>query len=184
MTDATSSPLNDSGPITSNNGLSGRALLIGGLGIASIILIVAVVLQVFVADKTPVLTEQELDAARATWEKARPASYDMNVEIRGGQPGSAAVEVRDGTVTSAKVNGEVPEQRVWNVWSVPGMFDTLERELVLAEDPQLEMGAPPGTRLQLRAEFDPEFGFPRRYHRFSTGGAPEVDWRVTKFQTK
>jgi hypothetical protein len=181
MTDADSSTVNDSNPLLSS-GLSGRALLVGGVGVALIILAVAVVLQVFVADKTPVLTAQELDAARAAWDKTKPASYDMDVEIRGGQPGSAAVEVRDGNVTSAKVNGEVPDRRVWNVWTVPGMFDTLERELVLAEDPQHEMDAPPGTRLQLRAEFDPEFGFPRRYHRFAIGGAPEVDWRVTKFQ--
>jgi len=183
MTDANPSTINESNPMLSS-GLSGRALLIGGIGVALIILIAAAFLQVFVADRTPVLTEQELDAARATWEKAKPASYDLNVEIRGAQPGSAALEVRDGNVTSAKVDGEVPEKRVWDVWSVPGMFNTLERELVLAEDPQREMGAAPGTRLQLRAEFDPEFGFPRRYHRFATGGAPEVDWRVTQFRPK
>jgi hypothetical protein len=155
-----------------------------GLGIASIIVIVAVVLQVFVADKTPALTQENLDAARETWEKAKPASYDINVEIRGAQPGSAVLEVRDGIVTSAKVDGEVPDRRVWDVWSVPGMFDTLDRELVLAEDPQHEMGVAPGTRLQLRCAFDSKFGFPRRYHRFATGGAPEVDWSVTKFEPK
>jgi hypothetical protein len=167
-----------------DNRLSARALVISVLVAALILLTVVVALQVFVVDKTPVLTSERLDAAREVWEKAMPASYDINVQIRGAQPASARLEVRDGSVTSAKINGEVPKQRVWDVWSVPGMFDTLDRELVLAEDPQHEMGVAAGTRLQLRCEFDSKFGYPRRYHRFATGTAPEVDWRVTEFQPK
>jgi hypothetical protein len=54
--------------------------------------------------------------------------------------------------------------------------------LELAEDPQHEMHAAAGTQLRLRCDFDPELGFPRRYHRYATGGAPEVFWRITRFK--
>jgi hypothetical protein len=81
-------------------------------------------------------------------------------------------------------DGRTPPERTWNVWSVPGLFDTLERELELAEDPVHEMNAAPGTQLRLHCDFDPEFGYPRQYQRFTSGGGPEVFWRVTSFQPK
>jgi len=64
------------------------------------------------------------------------------------------------------------------------MFDTLERELMLAENPQREMNATAGAQLRLRCEFDPQYGYPRRYHRYATGGAPEVFWQVTRFDPR
>jgi hypothetical protein len=64
------------------------------------------------------------------------------------------------------------------------MFETLERDLVLAEDPVHETGAAVGTQWQLRCEFDPQLGYPRRYHRFVSAGGPEVYWRVTLFEPK
>lgn len=142
---------------------------------------IAIVLQVFVAQRIPELTEERLEAALELWEQQGPRSYDLDLEIRGAQPGTVHIEIRGGEVTAMTRDGRSPPRRTWDVWSVPGQFDTLERELVLAEDPQHEMGAAAGTQLQLRAEFDAEFGYPRRYHRYATGGAPEVFWRVTAF---
>jgi hypothetical protein len=137
-----------------------------------------------VAERTPEMTEAGLRAAEALWEKQGPPGYDMDLEIRGAEPSNIHVEVRDGEVTAMTRDGRSPPERTWYVWSVPGQFETLERELVLAEDPQHEMDVPAGTKLQLRCEFDPEFGFPRRYHRYATGGAPEVSWRVTRFEPR
>jgi hypothetical protein len=67
---------------------------------------------------------------------------------------------------------------------VPGLFETLERELEMAEDPVHEVGAAAGTRWQLRCDFDPAYGLPRRFHRYVSGGGPEVYWRVTSFVPK
>ncbi len=164
-----------------DNRLPTKAILVTILAMIGAVVVVAVLLQVFVAQRTPELTEARLAAAQELWQQNGPANYDMDLELRGAQPGIVHVEVRDGKVTAMTRDGNVPPERTWDVWSVPGQFDTLERELVLAEDPQHEMDVAAGTKLQLRGEFDSEYGFPRRYHRYATGGAPEVFWRVTRF---
>jgi hypothetical protein len=164
--------------------LAAKPLLIGLLAFCAALVVVAVLLQVFVARRTPELTAARLEAAQQLWSAQGPGSYDMDIEIRGAQPGHVHLEVRDGSVTAMTRDGRSPPQRTWNVWTVPGQFETLERELDLAEDPQHEMGASAGTELRLQCEFDPKFGFPRRYHRFTKGNAPEVFWHVTAFEPK
>lgn len=157
--------------------------VVAGLILAIFAVVAALVAIRFVSlHRIPALTEAALDRAERLWERAGPKSYDMDLEIRGAQPGSVHIEIRDGEVTAMTRDGRSPPQRTWGVWSVPGLFETLERELVLAEDPQHEMDVAAGTELQLRCEFDPAYGFPRRYHRYATGGAPEVFWRVTQFE--
>jgi len=153
------------------------------VGVAVLIL-AAICLQFFVADQTPFLTLDLLEEAQRRWESNKVASYDMDIEVRGAQPGRVHVEVRDTQVSAETRDGRTPPQHTWYVWSVPGLFEMLDQELVLAEDPEKNMNAAPGTKLQLRCEFDLKFGYPKRYHRFSTGDAPEVDWTVTKFQVK
>ena len=80
-------------------------------------------------------------------------------------------------------DGRTPPQWTWDTWSVPGMFETLDQDLQIAEDPEKTIQAAPGTKWRLRCEFDAGLGFPRRYHRMVTGG-PEVYWRVTQFNAK
>jgi hypothetical protein len=138
-----------------------------------------VCLRILVAENIPEMTEDSLQTALGQWEARGPDSYDLDVKIGGAQPGVVRVEVRNGKVTSASRDGQPLADRNFDVWSIPGQFETLERELEFAEDPQREMQAPPGARVWLRCEFDPEFGYPRRYHRFATGGAPEIYWRTS-----
>jgi hypothetical protein len=143
----------------------------------------AVALQLFVVQRIPDLTPDALDAAEARWDKRGPASYDIDFEIRGAQPGEVHVEVRDGEVTTMTRNGVTPKQpRTWIYWSVPGRFEEIAREMELAEDPEHEMNAASGTRILLRCEFDPDLGYPRTFHRMIFGGGPEVYWHVTNFQ--
>jgi hypothetical protein len=161
-----------------------RFLLLVAGGVAVVLIAVVVLLQTFVAQRIPELTMERLQKAQELWESVGPAAYDMDVEIRGAQPGLVQIEVRDGEVAAMMRDGRSPPMRTWDVWTVTGMFDTLERELELAEDPEHEMQASAGVQLQLRCEFDPKFGFPRRYHRFATGGAPEVFWQVKRFERR
>lgn len=161
--------------------LSLRTVIIGIIAAALALLAVLVALQVFFAEKIPELTEDAFQAARQRWEQRGPASYDIELEIGGAQPGTVHVEVRDGVVTAANRDGRPTPEWTWDEWSVPGLFEMLEREFEFAADPQREMQAPPGSQLWLRCEFDPEFGFPRHFHRYVTGGAPEVFWRTTSF---
>jgi len=138
----------------------------------------------FVAERIPELTVATLDQAEKLWQSAGPHNYDIDVELRGAQPGTVQVQVRGGGVTTMRRDGRTPQPWTWRYWSVLGMLETLERDLVLAEDPVHETGAAAGTQWQLRCEFDPQFGYPRRYHRFVSGGGPEVYWRVTRFEPK
>ncbi len=161
-----------------------RMVVIGVAVIGLPFIGVIVFLQMFVAQRIPDLTEARLEAAEQLWQQQGPASYDMDIEIRGARPGGVHIEVRDGEPIGMTRDGRTPQPRTWSAWSVPGLFELLERELVLAEDPQHEMNVPAGTLLRLRCDFDPRLGFPRRYHRHATGGAPEVFWRVTAFNPK
>jgi hypothetical protein len=166
-------------------GRGARRVLMAGLLVAVLGLVsVLVVLRVFVAQRIPELTEARLTEAEDRWERAAVASYDVDIKIGGAQPGLVHIEVRDGDVTVMTRDGRSPPPRTWIVWTVPGMFETLERELELAQDPVHEMQAAAGTQLRLRCEFDPQLGYPRTYHRYVTGGGPEVFWQVTRFVEK
>ncbi|GAF78912.1 unnamed protein product [marine sediment metagenome] len=127
------------------------------------------------------LTEDVLDVAEALWKSEGPASYDMEVAIGGARAGLVHVEVRDGQVVSVERDGKTPPERTWHVWSVPGQFDTLYRELELAADPMGEIDASNETRWLLRAEFDSQFGYPKRYRRTVSGTGPDISWEVSKF---
>jgi hypothetical protein len=164
-------------PPTPGSQFSSRSMMFGVLAAALLLVAVLVGLKIFVADKTPDLTEEAFQAAIQQWEARGPASYDLDVQIGGAQPGIAHVEVRNGEVKVATRDG-LPLQD-WNKdeWSIAGQFEALEREFEFADDPQREMQAPPGARVWLRCDFDPKLGYPRRFHRYATGGAPEVYWR-------
>jgi hypothetical protein len=162
-----------------------RPLWLAGAALIFALVGVALFLERFVAHRLPALTEAALDAAEKRWRDAGPKSYDLDLEIGGAEPGPVHVEVRNGEVVAMQRDGETPAQRrVWDVWAIPGQFATLERELELAADPAGQMGASAETRLSIQCEFDPQFGYPRRYHRLVYGGGPEVYWRTTKFEVK
>jgi hypothetical protein len=174
----------ESAPSSADIRLPRRALVAGLLFVILAIVGTVVVLQLLFVNRIPELTEADLDDAERLWARTGPASYDMDLVIRGAQPGSVHIEVRNFEVTKMTRDGRAPQRRTWDVWSVPGQFETLERELELAEDPVHEMQATQGTQLQLRADFDPKYGFPRQYHRYVSGGGPEVYWSVTSFTPK
>lgn len=155
-------------------------VLVLGIVLASVLAI-----EVFFADRLPMLTPERLTEAERLWSEKGPASYDLDLVIEGAQPGVVHVEVRDGITTAMQRDGRTPSQRrVWNEWTVPGMFNTIEREVELAADPVHEMqsNVNQNTRLELRADFDTAFGFPGRFHRIAFGGGPEVYWRITNFR--
>ena len=149
-----------------------------------IALLLGVVYFVF-GRRIPELTPERLAEAQAKWARAGPASYTMDIDLGGARPGVVHIEIENGDPIAMTRDGVTPKQeRVWGVWSVPGMFDTIERELELAEDPVNQMDAARGTKLWLRCEFDPVYGYPQVFHRAVRGGGPEVYWEVTRFEPK
>ena len=141
-----------------------------------------VVLTLVYRDAMPPLTPERLEQARALWEKNGPDSYEMELVIQGRQPGTVFIEVRDDQVVRMTRDGHTPRQRrTWEYWRVEGQFDTLARDLRSAERPDKGFGAPAGSRVILRAEFDKKYGYPRRYRRVVSGTDLNVEWKVTRF---
>jgi hypothetical protein len=155
--------------------------VLGSIAFALASLVLAV--EFFVVERIPLLTESELNAAKKRWQEHGPASYDMDIELRGAQPGHVQVNVRNRVVAAETRDGRVPKEHTWETWTVPGMFNTMETDMDIAENPEQAIQAAPGTKWQLRSEFDPMLGIPRRYHRLATSG-PDVYWRVTRFEAR
>ncbi|MBL9125943.1 MAG: hypothetical protein JNG90_20035, partial [Planctomycetaceae bacterium] len=151
----------------------------GAVGIAATLAAFAY----FVRGTAEVLTLEALREAQAKWEEAGPASYNQELELVGSQAGTIQVEVRRGEVTRMVRNGYQPsQQRTWWYWSVPGQFETIDVDWEAAQDPPRGFGVAPGTRAILRAEFDPQYGYPRFYQRVLLGTGIHVEWRVTRFE--
>jgi hypothetical protein len=150
-------------------------LLLGGALAAGALLIAY-------RDPTPELTQAAFEAAERQWSERGPRSYDMDLAIEGNRPGTVHVEVRGGEVVHMMRDGVEPKQRrTWGVWTVPGQFETIGLELDKADNPTEGFEAPPGARMVQRARFDPQYGYPARYHRIILGSNLELDWRVTRF---
>jgi hypothetical protein len=171
-------------PPASQSRHSRRMLLLLVVPAAICIIGVALLLRTLAGQSIPELTQEDLAKAEELWTSAGPASYEMGLEILQGRPGTVHIEVQNGEISAMMRDGRTPAQHTWRYWSVPGLFETLERELEMAEDPVHEVGAAAGTRWQLRCDFDPAYGYPRRFHRYVSGGGPEVYWRVTSFVPK
>jgi Family of unknown function (DUF6174) len=157
------------------------------LALGALVLVVAGVLlwlQLFVARELPELTEARFEAAQALWDKNGSQAYNMDITIRGAQPGRVEIEVRDGKPSAMQRDNVSPPERTWDTWTVPGMFQMLVDEFALRDDPTHKGQGAPGAEVWLRCEFDPHYGYPRTYQRLMTGGGPEVFWHVNKFEPK
>jgi hypothetical protein len=158
--------------------------LLGGIVLGSLasLLVFAALLLMRQQESLPPLTRQAYEAAMRRWQTSGPASYALDLTLLGRQPGQIHIEVHQGDVTAMTRDGIQPRQRrTWDYWSVPGQFDTIERELEMAAHPEASFHAPAGAVVQ-QAEFDPRYGYPRRYRRFVLGTELEIDWQVTHFE--
>lgn len=137
----------------------------------------------FFRSSVPILTPDALAAAEKRWAELGPSSYDVDLELQGTQAGTIQVEVRQGEVTRMIRNGRQPSQRrTWYYWSIPGQFETIAVDLDHAANPEQGFGVPAGSAAVLRAEFDPQYGYPRFYQRILLGTPIHVEWKVTRFE--
>jgi hypothetical protein len=164
-----------------------RSVALGiGLGMAAgVVLIPCGIVLYFwasalVQGRLPPLTQAEFDAAQERWRENGPLDYDLRVVLSGSQTGTIHVEVRNGRTTAMTRNGVAPEQRrTWDVWTVPGQFEMIAVELAAASDPDADFGGAKGSQMILRAEFDPHYGYPRKYQRIVLGTPHEITWETT-----
>jgi len=152
------------------------------------VLAVVTLVLVFRKPRLPPCSLTELAVARQRWADARLEDYDLEVEVRGKQAAVYAVEVREGEVRAATRNREpLKSPRTLGTWSVPGMFATLEADA--QNQRRLEAGEATADIpwVDLRAEFEPTWGYPLRCQRIQWGGPgvnPEVFWEVRSFQRR
>jgi hypothetical protein len=134
----------------------------------------------------PEVTAASFAAARATWDRAAPQDYDLEVVVIGRESATFQVQVRGGIARQAWRDGQsLPHERTWSTWTVPGMFETIARDLDSVA--RLREGkADPGTpQILLRGLFDAQRGFPLHYQRTEMrkfGPNQEVAWEVVRFQ--
>jgi hypothetical protein len=133
--------------------------------------------------RTPLLTRAAYEAAAERWDERSPASYLLELELTGNRPGKIQVEVRDGQPVRMIRDGVEPkQQRTWYYWTVPGQMDMIAEELDMADDPAASFDSPQASQMIIRAEFDPEYGYPRQYDRVVLGTDFEIHWTVTRFE--
>lgn len=156
--------------------------VLGGVFVA--LAAVAVVVVVSRRQAAPVLTGDALAAARQRWEAHGPGDYRLDLVVTGRRASGYHVAVRDGKPTRVLCNQRPTPPRTWSYWTVPGLFDVVEHDIECADDPTEGFGASPGSRVVLRAVFDAELGYPRRYERLILG-EPHLDmtWQITRFET-
>src|SRR5262245_50472209 len=159
---------------------AGCWLIIGT--IAGLVVTLAI-LRFRLADPTPALTTEAFRQARERWRQRGPADYDIDVEVQGPQPGKYQVQVRAGQAVAAYRNdGALKQQRTLGTWSVAGMFGTIARDVEQVEKRRAGQADRNTPDLTLRASFDPELGFPRRYLRMEAGSTQDVTWEVNRFE--
>lgn len=153
--------------------------LLGAMAVAAGLLTYALLHR----NTTPLLTRADYEAAADLWNAKGPTSYNLELQLTGNRPGVIRVEVRDGQATRMQRDGVVPSQeRTWFYWTVPGMMDTIAEELEMAESPAKSFNVPGASEVIQRAQFDPQFGYPRKYDRMVLGADFETHWEVTNFE--
>lgn len=124
----------------------------------------------------PELSRQSFDEAWDRWEATAPPDYRIEIDVVGPRSAIYAVDVKNHVVTASTHNGEpLPsDPRTMRTWSVPGMFDTMERDVMRIEKADAQ-------GLSLRAEFDAKYGYPNKYYRNDHANKFEMRWTVKEF---
>ena len=161
-----------------------RRVLLGlaaGLGLGLLAMFVLAVVNR--GPVSPHLTPELFEAAKAKWKREQPQDYNIEIQVRGSQPATYYVEVRGGVALLALRNGNpLRQMRTFSTWSVPGMFATMSRDVDALELRAAGQGDKFTPDLNLRATFDPHYGYPARYRRLQYQSSVEVEWKVTRFE--
>ncbi len=138
----------------------------------------------------PALTSQRLEQARELWQRHGPESYRMTILLGSPQQQAAGEEVprivvqveKGKPISVTQQPGGMLPRRVWDYWTVPGLFDVLQRDLENRQHPQRAFGVSSPEMVVLRCRFDPQYGFPRQYQRVVRSRGLQSRWTVTHFE--
>jgi hypothetical protein len=141
---------------------------------------VLVLLIVGTGSQPPGLTPKNFQTAQQRWNENGSANYDMDIQQSLGINGKIHVEVRAGQVTKMTINGALAQARLWDNWSVPGLFEIIGLDLSRNNDAAAQ--SQPAVLFQ-QADFDPTNGIPRDYRRMDLSTKQTAEWRITSFGT-
>jgi hypothetical protein len=132
----------------------------------------------------PAMSATDFEAAVTRWEANRSAEYEMEIEVTGRQSGTMHVVVKDHEPVSVRRGGTLVAEHTWEYWTVEGLFEIIRTDLEGLDQPERAFGTPDVSQLVQQAEFDPKFGYPRRYRRavLTTGDA--IEWEIVRFNVE
>lgn len=146
--------------------------------LASAAFVLAVGVTIFVVrEPMEALATEALQEARRRWREAGVTDYRLRYRMHGSV---YDIGVRGGIVTEATVNGQVPRTANLSVYTVEGLFDTLELELDNLSDPRGPFTGSAHTVL-MRVRFNAKLGFVERYLRSSSGRGRGVSIEMIDF---
>lgn len=154
------------------------------------VLTVAAVAILVVYNLNQQLTPEQLEMARAHWEKNKPASYKMAYSIRiNAEPNEDkyVVEVQNGKAVKAYVNGKPEVKERLHYYGMEQLFRYVGRfqDIDARKKAEHEKNPQPGQRLSsvyCRAIFDEKTGALRWYVRRVMGTRDRVEVTVDKLE--
>ncbi len=128
----------------------------------------------------PRLGKEQLQAAQDLWRANQIPDYDVTIRVSGRQAAEYRVQVRQGEAREAWRNdAPLKQARTFRTWSVPGMFETMTRDVDHATG---TIPVPGVGQLKLFCRFDRKYGFPREFLRVESGASNnDVSWKVVDF---
>ncbi|MCA9263278.1 MAG: hypothetical protein KDA60_05495 [Planctomycetales bacterium] len=130
----------------------------------------------------PALTPARFASAMQLWEEQGLENYEIAIQVEGRQPAIYEVTVENGEPVRALRNGQpLPAGPTRGTWSVPGMFSTIDYDVEAVAKRENDPEAAQTPRLILRAEFNPQWGYPAKYERLELMTQNAVRWQVTRF---
>ena len=80
------------------------------------------------------------------------------------------------------LEGQPSPARLWEYWSVSGLFGIIGRDLDRNEAAAKNPGGALRQPVLQQADFDSDLGFPRRYQRTEISSGQTGDWRIVSLR--
>ncbi len=133
--------------------------------------------------RSPRLTTAALISAKSLWAQAGLRDYSMNITVGGRENARHQIVVANGKVSQMQTDSIEAPKRVWDFWTVDGLFTVLEEEVVNAQSPQRAFGVTDPKDVFLDASFDPVTGVPLHYLRQISGRSQAtLEWKIKLFR--
>ncbi|SRR5579883_1362527 len=125
------------------------------------------------------VTPEAVQAAKQLWARAGIRDYDLDWSVTGPNNAHYLVTVRGGQVVKIELirpDGSKSQARPaeTRMYSVDGLFRTIDEELAVCSKAERPFGQPKGTKVVLRFRPDAKLGYPRWYRRDVLGSSASI----------